>query len=86
MGDVPQGFLDPDGIVCLFSADKADGMVNIGGGKLGRAATNGLGDGRAVFLMDSGDGGKVPATRCGDLSGRLPSMRPGEGSSGFING
>ena len=35
-------------------------MVNIGGGKLKRAATNGLGDGRAVFLMDSGDSGKVP--------------------------
>ena len=48
MGDVPQGFLDLDSIVYLFSADKADGMVNIGGGKLGRAATNGLGDGRAV--------------------------------------
>ena len=63
-----------------------DGMVNIGGSKLGRAATNGLGDGRAVFLMDSGDGGKVPATRSGDLSGRLPSMRPGEDSIGFING
>ena len=52
MGDVPQGFSDLDSIVCLFSADRVDDMVNIGGGKLGRAATNGLGDGRAVFLMD----------------------------------
>ena len=63
-----------------------DAMVNIGGVKLGRAATNGLGDGRAVFLMDSGDGGKVPATRSGDLSGRLPSMRLGEDSIGFSSG
>ena len=86
MGDVPQGFLDPDSIVCLFSADKVDDMVNIGGGKLGRAATNGLGDGRAVFLMDSGDGGKVPAHRFGDLFGRLPSMRQGEDRIGFISG
>ena len=86
MGDVPQGFLDLDSIICFFSGDKVDSIVNIGVGKLRRAATNGLGDGRAVFLMDSGDGGKVPATRCGDLSGRLPSMRLGEDSIGFING
>ena len=86
MGDVPQGFSDLDRIVCLFSINKADGMMNVGGGKLGRAATNGLGNGRAVLLMDFGDGGKVPATRSGDLSCRLPSMRPGEDSIGFING
>ena len=86
MGDVPQGFSDLDSIVCLFSANKADGMMNIGGGKLGRAATNSLGDGRAVFLMHSGDGGKVSITRSEDLSGRLPSMRLGEDIIGFING
>ena len=86
MGDVPQGFLDPDSIVSLFSADKVDDMVNIGGGKLGWAATNGLGDGRAVFLMDSRDGGKVPAHIFGDLFSRLPSTRQGEvniGGEGF---
>ena len=63
MGDISQGFSDLDSIVCLFSGDKADGMVNVGGGKLGRAATNGLGDGRAVFLTNSGDGCKAPAHR-----------------------
>ena len=63
MGDVFEGFSDLDSIVCLFSGGKMDGMVNIGGGKLRRAATNDLGDGRAVFLMDSGDGGKVHAHR-----------------------
>ena len=86
MGDVSQGFLDLDSIVCLFSSDEVDGMVNIGGGKLGRVATDGLGDGSAVFLMDSGDGGKAPAHRFGELFGRLPSMRQGEDSIGFISG
>jgi hypothetical protein len=86
MGDVPHGFSDLNSIVCLFSSDKVDGMVNIGGGNLGMVATNGLGDGGAVFLMDSGDGGNVPATKCGDLFGRLPSMRQGEDSTGFISG
>ena len=86
MSDVPQGFLDLVSIVCLLSGDKADGMVNIGGGELGRAATNGHGDGRAVFPIDFGDGGKAPAHRFGDLSGRLPSMKQGEDSVGFISG
>ena len=61
-------------------------MVNIGEGKLGMAATNGLGDGRAVSLMDSRDGGKVPAYRFGDLFGRLPSMRQGKDGIDFISG
>ena len=86
MDDVPQGFLDLDSIVCLFSGEKVDGMVNIGGGKLGMVATNGLGDGRAVFLIDSRDGGKVPAHRFGDLFGRLPSKRQGKDSINFISG
>ena len=60
---------------------KVDSIANIGGGKLRRAATNGLGNGGTVFLMDPGGGGKVPAHRFGDLFGRLPSMRQGVVSS-----
>ena len=52
----------------------------------GKFILEGLGDGRAVFLMDSGDGGKVPAHRFRDLCGRLPSMRQGEDSIGFLSG
>ena len=49
-------------------------------------ATNGLGDGRAVFLTNSGDGCKALANRFRDLSSRLPSMRHREDSIGFISG